>query len=458
MNIEHILSDYNKFPNIIDDFDIQLFSQTDKDEIELNISQLIDEFITNNPLSFSYENFENLLEEYIYTNMNLILSQIYMNECDYIEATIRECYDKVKKYYFSKVYPIRSFGYTFIRKTPNFKLIADKIDYIENKPQPDQRTPEWYKFRHNLITASSAWKALKSESYKNQLIVEKCKDLNVDKFNSVNTDSAFHHGNKYEDVSIMIYENEYNTKIKDFGCIQHDKYKFLGASPDGINVKPDNERYGRMLEIKNPVSRTITGIPKEDYWIQMQLQMETCDLNECDFLETAFKEYETEEEFINDGSFTYSNNQELKGIMIYFIKEGKPFYEYMPIKLTKEQYDKWYDNIMEKNNQLTWIKNIYWRMEKYSCILVLRNKFWFEHAIKKIEEVWNIVEKERISGYEHRIAKKNNKARSNSLNDASFNKLSCLINVNKLQNQIIYINTNFELDITDICGNIIEPV
>ena len=46
MNIEHILSDYNKFPNIIDDFDIQLFSQTDKDEIELNISQLIDEFIT----------------------------------------------------------------------------------------------------------------------------------------------------------------------------------------------------------------------------------------------------------------------------------------------------------------------------------------------------------------------------------------------------------------------------
>ena len=312
MNIEDIISDCNKFTNIIDDFDIQLFSQTDKDEIELNISQLIDEFITNNPLSFSYENFENLLEEYIYTNMNLILSQIYMNECDYIEATIRECYDKVKKYYFSKVYPIRSFDYTFIRKTPNFKLIEDKLNYIENKPQPDQRTPEWYKFRHNLITASSAWKALKSESYKNQLIVEKCKDLNVDKFNSVNTDSAFHHGNKYEDVSIMIYENEYNTKIKDFGCIQHDKYKFMGASPDGINVKPDNERYGRMLEIKNPVSRTITGIPKEDYWIQMQLQMETCDLNECDFLETAFKEYETEEEFINDGSFTYSNNQELK--------------------------------------------------------------------------------------------------------------------------------------------------
>lgn len=460
MNIEHINPQCKNRPNpnIDNDNEIQIVSEKDQEEIEINISQLIDEFIINNPLSFSYDNFENLLEEFVYTNMNLLLSQIFVDDADYIEAIIREGYDKVKKYYFAKEYPIRSFNYTFIRKSPNIKLIEDKLKYIENKPQPDQRTPEWYKFRHNLITASSAWKALKSESYKNQLIVEKCKDLNVDKFNSVNTDSAFHHGNKYEDVSIMIYENEYNTKIKDFGCIQHDKYKFLGASPDGINIKPDNERYGRMLEIKNPVSRTITGIPKEDYWIQMQLQMETCDLNECDFLETAFKEYENEDEFINDGTFIYSEREELKGIMIYFIKDGKPFYEYMPIKYTKEQYDKWYDHIMEKNNHLTWIKNIYWRMEKYSCVLVLRNKFWFKHAIDKIEDVWNIIEKERITGYDHRIPKKNNKPRSNSLNDVSLNKPSCLINVNKLQNQIIYIDTNFELDISDICGNLIEPV
>ena len=97
-------------------------------------------------------------------------------------------------------------------------------------------------------------------------------------------------------------------------------------------------------------------------------------------------------------------------------------------------------------------------MEKYSCILVLRNKFWFENAITKIEEVWNIIEKERISGYEHRIPKKNNKPRSNSLNDTSLSNPNCLINVNKLQNQIIYIDTNYELDISDICGNLIEPV
>lgn len=446
--------------NYIEYTSMNLITQTDKDELQLNISQLIDNFISINPLSFSYDNFENLLEEYIYTNINIILKEVFPHDIDYNEVIIRESYDIVKKYHFTNYYPIRSYKYSFIRRPPNSNLISKKIDYIRNKPQPEQRTTEWYNFRHNLITASSAWKALKSEAYKNQLIVEKCKTLNTDKYNSVNTESAFHHGTKYEEVSVKVYENLYNTKIEDFGCIQHDTYKCLGASPDGINVDPKSDRYGRMVEIKNPVSREITGIPKEEYWIQMQLQMETCDLNECDFLETSFKEYDNEEEFYNDGTFIYTNNNELKGIMVYFIKDSKPFYEYMPIKITKEEFEKWYDEVLEKHSKLTWVKNIYWRMEKISCILVLRNKYWFNHAIHKIEDVWDIIKTERISGCEHRASKKsrkNNKLNSNSLNDISNSTINCLINVNKLQNQIIYIDTNYELNITDISGNINDP-
>jgi hypothetical protein len=29
------------------------------------------------------------------------------------------------------------------------------------------------------------------------------------------------------------------------------KYDYIAASPDGINVDSNNERYGRMVEIKN---------------------------------------------------------------------------------------------------------------------------------------------------------------------------------------------------------------
>ena len=60
----------------------------------------------------------------------------------------------------------------------------------------------------------------------------------------------------------------------EFGCIEHDTYPFLKASPDGINIAPKNKLYGRMLEIKNPTTRKITGTPKKEYWIQMQLQMQ----------------------------------------------------------------------------------------------------------------------------------------------------------------------------------------
>ena len=81
------------------------------------------------------------------------------------------------------------------------------------------------------------------------------------------------------------------------------------------------------LEIKNVVSREITEIPKFDYWIQMQLQMEVCNLDECDFLETKFIEYEDYETFLMDGSFSKSNDQKTKGVIMCFMVDNHPVYE-----------------------------------------------------------------------------------------------------------------------------------
>ena len=442
----------NSLHNIIKNFSIKpVFCKKDADEISLSIGNLIDNFITNDPLGFSSPYFNDNMREYVFKNIFITISELFDKQdmLKRAEEEMEKLYDKTYNIYFSKYYPQRSYENTFIRKAPNYESMKNKIRYIENIPQPEQRTVEWYIFRNNLITASSAWKAFKSQSTINQLIVEKCKPIDVSKYDYVNTNTPMHHGNKYEDVSIMFYENMYDTKIKDYGCIKHQKYSFLGASPDGINVKEDSPLYGRMLEIKNPTTREINGIPKEDYWIQMQLQMETCNLNECDFLETVFKEYDCEADFVNDGDFTYSNDDELKGIIIYFMKDGKPHYEYMPLYLSKREFDLWEESIMEKNKQLTWVKHIYWRLEEYSCILVLRNKLWFDNAISKIEEVWNIIEKERVDGYEHRLPKKQSRvSRSNSLvddNNNNNNNTNCLINTNNLQKQIIYIDTKFDV-------------
>jgi putative phage-type endonuclease len=311
-----------------------------------------------------------------------------------------------------------------------------KIEYLESVYQPEQRTDAWYQHRHGLITASSVWKVFGSQSTQNQIIYEKCSPIDPDKYNKVNTESPLHWGQKYEQLSKDLYEMINCTKIQEFGCIKHPNpaYYFIGASPDGINVCPSSHLYGRMLEIKNVVSREITGIPKEDYWIQMQIQMEVCRLPECDFLETKFVEYEDEDAFNADSTETnnetkwnYTLDGKRRGVIVYFIKDDKPFYQYAPLKITtKQEFDEWFEQTIYTYDKITWIKNIYWRLEVYSCVLVLRDKEWFKKAVVKIEELWKIVETEKVSGYEHRAPKRRivkNNDKNNDKNDNNETKL-----------------------------------
>ena len=316
--------------------------------------------------------------------------------------------------------------------------IKHKIDYLHSQPQHIQRTPEWYDFRNNLITASNAYKIFETNATRNQIIYEKCtaftkRETNIEDIATphINTESPLHWGQKYEPVSVLMYEKMSETKIEEFGCIKHSKYDFLGASPDGIITDPASPKYGRMLEIKNIVNREIDGIPKKEYWIQMQLQMEVCDLNECDFLETQFIEYENEQDFLHDyeidsdseAHFTETNNGELKGIIMYFSKEGIPTYIYKPLDMNKTEFDVFENEKMEAT-EMSWIKNIYWKLKTISCVLVKRNRRWFQDNISEIQDIWNIIKRERINDYSHRAPTK----RKSSINTPSENK--CLISIN----------------------------
>ena len=160
-----------------------------------------------------------------------------------------------------------------------------------------------------------------------------------------------------------------------------------------------------MLEIKNVVSRVITGIPKEEYWIQMQLQMNICDLNECDFLETRFLEYENYDDYISDGNFIYTKLNKLKGIIMCFLKDEELIYEYKPLLMNKKEYIVWEQTINKKYNDATWVRNIYWHLDYISCVLVLRNKRWFKQVVPIFKQVWDNILLERESGYNHRKPK-----------------------------------------------------
>jgi putative phage-type endonuclease len=459
MNITYI-NELEELENIIDNIipeEYPLFFIEEENTIDFIEAalELMNIYIEENPTAVSepdfYECFVDSIKELFFIQFE---EHIYLNED--VEDDMNDILDDAFNIYFETFYQGRSESIVSNNESNNesnndsnnesnndsnneINNINNsnqiKIEYLRTLPQPVQRTPEWYLFRHNLITASNAYKAFESQSTVNQLIYEKCQPLkmNDDKFSMVNVNSTFHWGQKYEPLSVQIYEHIYNTKIEDFGCIQHNTYKFLGASPDGINVDLKSPLYGRMLEIKNIVNREITGIPKKEYWIQTQLQMEVCDLDECDFLETKFTEYQNFSEFCNDGK-EKTEKGEFKGIIMYFsTKEGRPFYLYKPLQITDyTEIDNWEEKMIEKyesEHNMLWIKNHYWKLVKLSCVLILRNKKWFQDNILQLEKVWNIILKERETGYEHRAPVK--RVKKEVINNQGFQ--GCLLNIVKLQ-------------------------
>jgi putative phage-type endonuclease len=404
---------------------------------------LMDEYMEQHPHCISEPNFHEILLEEI-KDIFYVQFEDHIDDLDIgddIEDDMNELLEDAFNIFISTFHPDKSqdikdkLTEQEDLNDEQLILIEEKIQGLREIPQPVQRTPEWYKFRWNLITASNAYKAFETQSSINQLIYEKCQPLKTfdyegdDEVKMVNTNTAMHWGQKYEPLSVMYYEKKYGTKVEDFGCIQHPVYKFLGASPDGIVVNKESDRYGRMLEIKNPVSREITGIPKKEYWTQMQLQMEVCNLDECDFLETKFTEYPDRHSYNDDFNYdenydeytsdtTISSDGKQKGIIIYFhTKEGKPFYSYKPLNITTHQeIIDWEEDVISlyqsEEYNYTFLKFIYWKLDIVSCVLVLRKKDWFKNNIGQLEKVWNIIENERITGYEHRAPVKKQKKES----------------------------------------------
>ena len=397
-------NDLPKLEDIKDIFTLKKINNKNIEDFKESIYYFVEEYLKDNVRI--YENYH--FDEIVFNDIYKIIINTYGD--DIIDSfnistdiIIQECIDL---YFLINDKP-RSFKHTLILKEPDIDYVKSIFKKVEKKEQPDQRTNEWYEFRYNLLTASSIWKALDSTAMINSLIYDKCKPINILSKSTVNINSPFHQGHKYEPLSIMMYEYMHNTKIGEFGCIKHDTISFLGASPDGINIDENSKLYGRLLEIKNPVSdRLLNGNPKKEYWIQMQLQMEVWCLDECDFLETRFKTYEDEEKFNDDGTFKKTKDNKFKGIILQFHDGNEPVYKYPPFQISRKEFEKWSENCIEENSGITWIGYTYWYLDEYSCALVLRNKKWFEKIYPLLEDVWNTIVKERVTGYDHRKPKK----------------------------------------------------
>ena len=352
------------------------------------------------PLHYHKYEFENIVRNEIYENFKYAMDEEVFHY--YHDKLIEKvyCENAIIKRSFKEDDSIIYYNETHINQ-------PDTVKYLKSVDQPEQRTAEWYEFRHNHLTGSNAWKAFGTESSRNQLFYEKLKPFEIPGDEQKNkelpsniSDNPLNWGHKYEPLSIQVYEKYNDVIVEEFGCIPHKTIPFLAASPDGIVTS--NRLNGRMVEIKNVVSREITQIPKMEYYIQMQIQMEVCDLDSCDFIETKFVEYDSYEDFKQD-----EDNTE-RGMIVVIMHQNRFIYEYAPLFETDEEtLDRFVDSVREKydidennnnNDSLNhhiWFKNIYWKMDVYSCVLVLRNREWFREAYTIFSEFWNQVEEER---------------------------------------------------------------
>lgn len=172
----------------------------------------------------------------------------------------------------------------------------------------------------------------------------------------------------------------------------------------------------------------------------MQLQMEVCDLEVCDFIETRFVEYDNPFLFYQDVSALEnpSSPYHNRGIILYMtprviIKQytssqptsqqttddvrevvystdkgtntpTSPKYIYMDVDIypSRMNVEKWTQTQKELNPDYVVYHTIYWKLDEFSCVIVRRNREWFKTAFPKIEDCWNSIVKERVEGYEHR--------------------------------------------------------
>ncbi len=313
-------------------------------------------------------------------------------------------------------------------------LIQNRINEIAAIPIVEQKSPEWFRLREGMISASDGGYFLKKCGASRATDALRIK-LGLKNYASSMAPPLLH-GNTYEDVSRAIYESRNGVEVTEYGILSSPT-PCIGASPDGIVTKclrdtfECQSRLGRLLEIKNPYSREIDETIKPEYMVQILQQQYTTQLPVCDFVETTivdkyckatagnYKPYETLVEMLGDhldmtntSSNTRIKNHNIpvenlnkfgneKGLLVWYqkvitVNDTRNKYIIYPlhVKYERLEIEKWIvdTNSTQFKDGFMFKEIKYWRLDVYAEKTVVYDQNLFENEyIPRLCDVWSVI-------------------------------------------------------------------
>jgi len=165
--------------------------------------------------------------------------------------------------------------------------------------QTTQKSASWHSESHDLLTGHEFGAVCYgTPARRNLVLAKKCAPLvvvdetvemkhsqTVFTTSQDGSLSALKWGWRFEPVVRDLFERCIAQGSVDdtLGRIRHSTLPRLAASPDGLIT--NGPRCGRLLEIKAPISRDLTGEIPLDYYCQMQLQAEVCNVAAVEYVE-----------------------------------------------------------------------------------------------------------------------------------------------------------------------------
>lgn len=258
------------------------------------------------------------------------------------------------------------------------------------RPQLEQRTTAWYKQMGTLISASELGSLFGSVKQRAQLILSKVNPVTRPPqplaLESVHM-SAFDWGIRFEPVVKQIYTYKYQTTIQELGRLLHPVDPRCSASPDGLIVS--QERFGRLLEIKCPVTRQPDGRVPKDYYHQMQMQLHVTGLDVCDFVEAVFHSPYSSP-LKKDGQGLLFGQIALIYTVDHQGLDQNGRYEYGPVNTEPRTFEP----VLKDNERVAEL--VPWKLLEWHEQQVVRSEAWWLTAKTAMTAFWDDVAKAKV--------------------------------------------------------------